>query len=608
MSDQWRLLVFDQGKPVCTAELTGPAELGRQTAVEETLYTPRAAGGRQRLAIALKDERSTSRQQILVEPRADGGFLVTNIGGERPITLPDGSDLAPKAQRVVEAETALRLGTKSMRLSRADGRKSSLQSLAEVTVAPGRYSGGGSLPILPRSAAADAGLKSLLQWLRAAADVLQSAAGSADFFEKAARAVVELVHLDSGQVLLLRQDEWKLEAYYTDTRFRGVEPNPPSHHVLQKVLQEKRAFWDVPDASKNASSSLLEVEAVVAAPILDGQGAVIGALYGDRRGGAATVVTQPITELEAVLVEVLARGVAAGLVRQEQEKAVLAAHVQFEQFFTPELARQLARQPNLLDGRDTEVSILFCDIRGFSRISQRLGPAKTMEWIGDVMGTLSDCVRSQAGVLVDYIGDELMAMWGAPEEQPDHAALACRAALAMLVQVPLLNARWLPVMGEAMNLGIGINTGPARVGNTGSRIKFKYGPLGTTVNVASRVQGATKYLKCRAVMTGATKEAVGEAFPTRRLCEVQVVNIETPVGLHELVLDDQPQPSEAKTVYEQALTDFEAQDFAKAARALSNWRLQCPHDEPALILLYRAVRCMVEGAAPLHPVWVLPGK
>ena len=609
MSDLWQLRVYEQSKRVCTADLSGPAELGRQTALEETLYTPRLAAGRHRVAIAPKDERSTSRQQILIEPRSDGAFLVTNTGGERPITLPDGTELAPKRQCVVAAEGMLRLGTKGIRLSRSDNRKSSLQSLSDMTVAPGRYAGGvGALPILARASATEASLKQLLQWLRAAADVLQSAAGSADFFGKAARAVVDLVHLDSGQVLLLRQDEWKLEAYHTAARFKGVEPNPPSNQVLQKVRQEKKAFWEVPDASLHAASSLLEVEAVVAAPILDGQGAVIGALYGDRRGGGATVIAEPITELEAVLVEVLARGVAAGLVRQESEKAVLAAHVQFEQFFTPELARQLARQPNLLDGRDTEVSILFCDIRGFSRISQRLGPAKTMEWIGDVMGTLSDCVRNHAGVLVDYIGDEVMAMWGAPEEQPDHAHLACRAALDMLIQVPHLNARWLPVMGEPMNLGIGINTGPARVGNTGSRIKFKYGPLGTTVNVASRVQGATKYLKCRAVMTGGTKEAVKDDFDSRRLCEVQVVNIADPVPLYELVLEDQPMRSEAKQVYEQALEDFEAKNFAKAARALSNWRLQCPDDEPSLILLYRAVRCMVEGAAPLHPVWVLPGK
>src|SRR5262249_30543675 len=173
----------------------------------------------------------------------------------------------------------------------------------------------------------------------------------------------------------------------------------------------------------------------------------------------------------------------------------VAAHTRFEQFFTAELARQLAARPDLLEGRDTEVTILFCDIRGFSRISERLGPSCTVEWLTDVMTALSECVLTWQGVLVDYIGDELMAMWGAPEPQEDHARLACRAALDMLARLPGLSERWQPVLGEPIEIGLGINTGVARVGKSGSPHKIRYGPLGNTVNLASRVQGATKYLK-----------------------------------------------------------------------------------------------------------------
>src|SRR5439155_25121529 len=185
-------------------------------------------------------------------------------------------------------------------------------------------------------------------------------------------------------------------------------------------------------------SSLLGVQAVVAAPILNRAGEVIGALYGDRRaeGFNPSARAAPITQVQAKLVEILATGVAAGLARLEQEQAALAARVRFEQFFTPELSRQLEARPDLLKGRDTEVTLLFCDIRGFSRISERLGPAGTIEWLGAAMGALSDCVRAHAGVLMDYIGDELFAMWGAPEAQPDHAQLACRAALDMLGALP----------------------------------------------------------------------------------------------------------------------------------------------------------------------------
>ena len=306
--------------------------------------------------------------------------------------------------------------------------------------------------------------------------------------------------------------------------------------------------------------------------------------------------------------EVLARGVAAGLARLEQEQALLAARVQFEQFFTPELARHLERNPGLLQGREAEVSLLFCDIRGFSRISERLGPALTVKWIGSVMGVLSDCVRAHAGVLVDYIGDELIAMWGAPEDQPDHARLACQAALDMLGMLPLLNKDWQETLKEPMDLGIGINTGVAFVGNTGSHHKFKYAPLGNTVNLASRVQGATRYLKCRLLITGATRAQLDDRFAPRRLARLQVVNIAEPVTLYELAPADRPDWTESRQVYEQALAEFEAKNFATAARALGNWLIQHPDDDPALLLLYRAVRCMVEGPAATHPIWVLGEK
>ena len=199
---------------------------------------------------------------------------------------------------------------------------------------------------------------------------------------------------------------------------------------------------------------------------------------------------------------------------------------EFGRHFTPQLARHLLRNPDLVrEGRDVDVTVLFCDIRGFSGVSERLGPAETVRWLGDVMAVLSDCVLSHQGVLVDYIGDELMAMWGAPQEIDNHAELACRAAFDMLARLPELNQRWQPVIEAETDLGIGLNSGVARVGNTGSIRKFKYGPLGNAVNLASRVQGATKYLGSRLLMTGGTQQRLDAHFPSRRLCQVRVVNI-----------------------------------------------------------------------------------
>jgi adenylate cyclase len=373
------------------------------------------------------------------------------------------------------------------------------------------------------------------------------------------------------------------------------------------VLQEKRTFWEQPALGESTEHSLAGVAAVVAAPILDRRGEVLGALYGERRlGGVAA--PGAITEVEATLVELLARGVAAGLARLEQEQAALAERVRFEQFFTPELARQLSQHPDLLQPREAEVTVLFCDIRRFSRISERLGAARTVEWCRGVLDMLSDCVLAEGGVLVDYLGDGLFAMWGAPDEQADHARRACRAALAMLAGLPRLNARWQPVVGEPLALGIGVNTGAAQVGNTGSSRKFKYGPRGNTVNLGSRVEGATKYLKCELLLTGATRAHLDASFATRRLARVQVLDIAEPVDLNELAPEDRPHWPEARAEYHKALSLFENREFAPAAHTLGNWCGQHPEDGPALVLLHRTVRCLLDGAPLLHPVWALTSK
>ena len=344
----------------------------------------------------------------------------------------------------------------------------------------------------------------------------------------------------------------------------------------------------------------------MAAPILNRSGAVIGALYGERR--RSPLPSGRFTELEAKLVELLARGVAAGLARLEEERKALQHRVQFEQFFTPELARQLMSKPDMLEGQDREVTVLFADIRGFSRMSEELGAARTISWCRDVLDMLSEAVFKEGGVVVDYVGDGLMGMWGAPDDQPDHAVRACRAALAILKGLPGLNDRWLPTLKEPIGLGIGINTGMAQVGNVGSRHKFKYGALGNTVNVASRVQGATKYFKCKVLITGQTQAKLDATFLTRRMGRVKLVGIKEPFDLHEMFASDWALAPAAKNEYEKALKLYEEQQFSQAARMLGNWRGQCPTDDPVLVLLLRAVRAMVEGPQAGQLVWELTEK
>src|SRR6185369_13956569 len=156
-----------------------------------------------------------------------------------------------------------------------------------------------------------------------------------------------------------------------------------------------------------------------------------------------------------------------------------------------------------------------------------------------------------------------------------------------------LNTRWQAMLKESIKIGIGINTGIARVGNTGSDRKFKYGPLGNTVNLASRVQGATKYLKSDLLVTAATRGKLPPEALARRICQVRVLNISEPVELYELLADDTPRMKALCEQYEAALSAFYEQKHRQATRILGNILEEHPDDGPSLVLLSRVVDRLV---------------
>jgi adenylate cyclase len=609
MADPWHLRVYEGHTLAHATSLVGPAELGRQNKEERPPYHQTSTSSGWRVVVARIDEDLVSRKHLRIEPLNAGRVRLTNLSERQAVRLGDGGRLEPGAAAEVPLPVAALLGTRTIRIEGPVPAEPELQSLAEATHTPGREFPSAEHPVT-RSLAAGAGLdpEDLVRWLRATLGVLQGAAGSADFFTRAARAVVDLVGLDSGRVLLRDQGEWQVRAVETAA---GVTPEPdwqPSRQVLEHLLRDPRTFWQGPAAQPQGS--LLGVKAVVAAPILDRHRQVIGALYGDRRQVDFGPGGRPISRLEAMLVDVLAGGVAAGLARLEQEQAAVRARVSLEQFFTRELYQELEARPDLLQPRDAEVTALFCDIRGFSRISERLGSGRTVAWISDVMGSLTECVLAERGVVVEYIGDEVLAMWGAPVALADDAARACRAALAMLARLPELNERWEPILGERMSLGIGLNRGVVQVGNVGSKYKFKYGPLGSAVNLASRVQGATKYLKVPVLLTRAVRDLLGAGFAVRRLCRVRVVNIQEPVDLFELTAGERPEWAELRREYERALEKFESGNLRTAVRILGNLHSEYPEDGPTLLLLSRAVAWLDPRQEPAEfdPVWELPGK
>jgi adenylate cyclase len=252
--------------------------------------------------------------------------------------------------------------------------------------------------------------------------------------------------------------------------------------------------------------------------------------------------------------------------------------------------------------------VLAGDVRGFSGISERLSPETTCEWLQDVLGVLSDCVNEHEGVLVDYIGDEIIAMWGAPEDQPDHALLACRAGREMLARLPEIDARWHERIAASTRIGVGINSGEVYVGNIGTERKLKYSALGNAVNLASRTQGATKYFRCTMLVTGHTQRMLTKEIPTRRLGKVRVNNIDAPVDMFQVAPPAAEDWERVRKSYERALADFEAGRFEAAISGIGRLLQKCPGDMPSHHLIRRAGEARYETEADFDPVLVLPGK
>jgi adenylate cyclase len=251
------------------------------------------------------------------------------------------------------------------------------------------------------------------------------------------------------------------------------------------------------------------------------------------------------------------------------------------------------------------------DVRGFSRIAEQFSPRETCLLMGDVLERLTARIKDHGGVVVDYAGDGILAMWNAPIPQGDHAALACRAAMAMVGELAGLNERWADRIKTRLALGIGVNTGAALVGNTGSTHRLKYGPLGSTVNLASRVEGVTKQFEVPVLITETTHAKLAGSFVTRRLSKVRVVGIDSPVVLYELHGETADAEWNAfRDAYEEALSLCEQGRLSEACRALFPM-LDDPQgrrDQPSLILASRALDGLRSRGREFDPVIAFQSK
>ncbi len=402
----------------------------------------------------------------------------------------------------------------------------------------------------------------LARWFESLGALHRWTADRDEFFAEAAQFVVDPIGLDQGIVL-------RKNALSSGPRWQIVA----SHSATTKTIApcDLRLIDQAADARETLFHSAPgETESIVISPLFDAKDQVTGAIYGTRviHGSNGR---RGIRYLEAQLVELLAQSVSTGIARLEHEAKAARRRVTYEQVFAPGIAQQMELGPRILRGEDREVTVLFADLRDFSKLCTQLSTSEAYELLNDVMDALTAAVMENDGVLIDYYGDGLSAMWNAPVTQPNHPELACNAGLAMLEALPAVSEQWRSLLAEPLRIGVGIHTGPAKVGNIGSTQKLKYGPRGSTVNLASRLESATKLVGTPLVVTRAVADRLTAPFFRFRVCQANLSGVEEPVDLFGVRrATTEAHWIEAVERYEKALELYESGELAKACALLAN--------------------------------------
>ena len=249
----------------------------------------------------------------------------------------------------------------------------------------------------------------------------------------------------------------------------------------------------------------------------------------------------------------------------------------FGQYVPPELVDRMAEDPGKysMQPRAAELTILFSDVRGFTGISEALKPEELREYINEYLTDMSGIIRSRyRGTLDKYIGDAIMAFWGAPVEDPQHARNGVLAALQMQRECEVLNAKFADRGWPALKIGVGLNSGSVRVGDMGSQVRRAYTVMGDAVNVASRLEARTKYYGVGVLVGEVTRSAVNDVL-FREVDRVQLKGKDTAVTIFEpLCLESEagPQGREELRLWEAMLAAYRRRDWDAAEARLDELR------------------------------------
>ncbi|MEJ7604065.1 MAG: adenylate/guanylate cyclase domain-containing protein [Kofleriaceae bacterium] len=289
---------------------------------------------------------------------------------------------------------------------------------------------------------------------------------------------------------------------------------------------------------------------------------------------------------------VLLAATVGSLATEGREKAHLRGV--FSQYVSRPVVDRILADPSRakLGGERKELTVLFSDIRGFSQFSEGMPPEDLAAFLGEYLTPMTDLVLASGGTLDKFIGDAIMAIWGAPIDLADHAARACEVALKMHEDLVVLNRGWATKGRPQVSIGIGINTGPMAVGNMGSAARFEYTVLGDEVNLGSRLEALTKEYGVGILVGAATARLAGDGFVFRELDLVRLKGRAGAAPVFELV----GRAGKADPRFARALALYRAREFAAAREIFAGL-----DDDPAARVM--AARCDELAVSPPPEGW-----
>ncbi|MEE7625063.1 adenylate/guanylate cyclase domain-containing protein [Methylobacter sp. Wu8] len=263
----------------------------------------------------------------------------------------------------------------------------------------------------------------------------------------------------------------------------------------------------------------------------------------------------------------------------------------FGQYIPPELVEQMSQSDEefSLKGESREMTVLFSDVRGFTTISEGMEPQELCELINGILTPVTSVIHESKGTIDKYIGDAIMAFWGAPMHNPQHAAYAVKAGLTILQTLTSIQQEFKAKGWPEIDIGIGLNTGKMSVGNMGSQFRMAYTVMGDAVNLGSRLEGLTKQYGVKMIVSESTLQAAPE-FVYRELDKVRVKGKNKPITIYEPLGAMEDVSSEQMRILDllnQGLHGYRQQQWASAQIIFEQLAKQHPDDRLYSIYLKR---------------------